>query len=91
MSFRAWIGRVWLHVTTLLEKPNVPGTVAITVLALALGPPVCARDFGEMSPTRFVCVAKYEGPMCPRRPGAARSPNNPLSSDLRPSTRVVGS
>lgn len=35
-TFRAWVSRVWFQVTTLLEKPNVPGTVAISLPALGL-------------------------------------------------------
>lgn len=35
-AFRAWAGRVWLHVATLLEKPNLPGAMALTLPALMI-------------------------------------------------------
>ncbi len=35
-TIRAWASRVWVHVATLLEKPNVPGAMPLTVPALAI-------------------------------------------------------
>ncbi len=31
-----WASRMWFHVATLLEKPDVPGSIALTVPALLL-------------------------------------------------------
>ncbi len=33
---RAWAARAWFHVAILLEKPNVPGAVPLTMTALGI-------------------------------------------------------
>ena len=33
---RAWASRVWVHVATLLEKPNVPGVLPLTSGAIVI-------------------------------------------------------
>jgi hypothetical protein len=33
---RAWASRAWLHVATLLEKPNVPGVLPLTLGAVGI-------------------------------------------------------
>lgn len=33
---RAWASRAWVHVATLLEKPNVPGAVPLTISAVGI-------------------------------------------------------
>ena len=33
---RAWAGRAWFHVATLLEKPNVPGVLPLTISAITI-------------------------------------------------------
>ncbi len=33
---RAWAGRAWIHIGTLLEKPNVPGVLPLTMTALGI-------------------------------------------------------
>ncbi len=33
---RAWASRAWFHIARLLEKPNVPGVLPLTISAIGI-------------------------------------------------------